>query len=66
MLWQLHQQPIKGNGPTKFYAQCDINNHYQADEFVKDTTERFPLEEGMRWVMCSEESKYFVKTAEAK
>jgi hypothetical protein len=64
MLWQLHQQPRFEGRPTVFYAQREINNSDEAHEFMKDTVEAFPLKEGMQWLICNEESEYFVRMKE--
>lgn len=63
MLWQLHQQPKKGDGQTFFYAQRDLDRSSKAThDFVADTINAYPLRDGYQWLICNEASKYFVRS----
>ena len=66
MLHQLHHQNKANLNKTEFVAQIDVNNlkpYTNYNEWVKDVQKRFPPKEGFCWLVCNEESKYFLWAA---
>lgn len=60
-LFQLHWQ-FK-NGKTEMKAQKEISSNAEMKVWEKDVCKRHPLPEGAIWMICTEESEYFVMAA---
>ena len=61
-LYQLHHQN-KQDYTTEFIAQNSICCHKHMDEWWKQVAEEHPLPDGRQWLVCDEDSQYFVKCA---
>ena len=61
-LIQMHRQFLKEGGRTEFVAQKNISSDEELREWSKDINERFPLPDGVVWLWCNEESRFFAKT----
>lgn len=62
-LFQLHHQSEKDYS-TKMISQAEIYCQAQMNEWCKEVTEKYPLADGYRWLMCNEDSKNFMKCSE--
>jgi hypothetical protein len=62
MLQQLHYQFKDGH--TEFIAQNDITNHDEFRTWLEDVNQNHPLPDGAQWLVCNEDSEYFVWTEE--
>ena len=61
-LYQLHHQN-KQDYTTEFIAQNSICCHKHMDEWWKQVAEEHPLPDGHQWLVCGEDSEYFMKCA---
>jgi len=68
MLFQLHHQSLKNPEKTIFCAQFEILKSSYKEErdfmnsFIDDAWENYPPPEGYQFMVCNENSKYFLKT----
>jgi len=60
-LFQLHHQYKKDLTKTEMVSQAEIYCNAQMGEWWKETAREKPLPEGYGWMMCNEQSEYFVK-----
>lgn len=58
MLYQLHWQFKDGH--TDMRAQKELGSKKEHFDWIRDVQTRHPLPEGAKWIVCNEESKYFV------
>jgi hypothetical protein len=61
-LLQLHHQNKK-DFTSEMVSQSAIWCNLQMENWWKEATKEHPLPEGYQWMVCDEESKYFVKCA---
>jgi hypothetical protein len=63
VLLQLHHQFKDGH--SEMVAQNEIRTNEEYDLWVQDVRTRHPLPEGAVWMVCTEQSEFFVKQAAA-
>ncbi len=60
-IYQLHWQ---FDDRTEMKAQSDPANQEQMRAWIQEVQEESPLPDGAKWLMCNENSKYFVWAVE--
>ena len=64
MLYQVHYQYIENGKSVKtvMCSQAEINTRNELEKLVNETKESLPLPKGAIWMVCTEQSEYFVRT----
>jgi len=62
-LYQLHFQNKSNLDETELVAQKTITSEDEMRDWQNDVAGRHPLPDGMCWLICNWDSKYFVKAA---
>ncbi len=58
MLIQLHHKFKDGH--TEFILQDDIETMSESDNILREAHKKFGLPVGAEWIMCNENSEYFM------
>lgn len=61
MIWQLHHQ-FK-DGTTEFKSQREgwgLDSNEKIQMWIKETADKYPLPKSAKWLMCNEQSEYFM------
>jgi hypothetical protein len=58
MIWQLHHQFADGH--TEFVSQRGQPKDNEFREWIEQGQKSHPLPEGATWLVCNEESEFFV------
>lgn len=61
MLYQIHHQDRK-DFSSEMVGQKEISSQEEMREWQKEIAENHPLPDGKQWLICNENSKYFVMT----
>ena len=61
-LTQLHHQLVNPPYTTDFVAQREVGSKEGVKEFLREMSTRHPLPKGARWMICKEDSEYFIRS----
>ena len=59
MLYQMHHQFL-AEGKTEMVAQKDINDIVEMKNWQVEVTKDNPLPKNAKWMVCNEQSEFFV------